>query len=78
MSFQFKTSKDKPTHDIKEVKQPANRNERLEKLHNELRVFIKCEEKRSKYSFMRCKDNVTICNVQTVLTELPPHFMKQL
>ena len=40
-SFQFKASKGKPTHDIKEVIQPANRNERLEKLHNDLRSFKK-------------------------------------
>jgi|GEM_PF-2508834 len=40
-SFQFKASKGKPTHDIKEVIQPANRNERLEKLHNDFRSFKK-------------------------------------
>jgi hypothetical protein len=40
-SFQIKASKGKPTHDIKEVLQPANRNERLEKLHNDLRSLQK-------------------------------------
>ena len=40
-SFQIRASKGKPTHDIKEVLQPANRNERLEKLHNDLRSLQK-------------------------------------
>jgi hypothetical protein len=36
-SFQIKAIRGKPKHDIKEVLQPANRIERLEKLHNDLR-----------------------------------------
>jgi hypothetical protein len=40
-SFLIKAIKGKPTHDIKEVLQPANRNERLERLHNDLRSLRK-------------------------------------
>jgi hypothetical protein len=40
-SFSIKATKGKPTHDIKEVLQPANRNDRLEKLHNDLRSLRK-------------------------------------
>jgi hypothetical protein len=40
-SFHFKASKGKPAHDIKEVIQPANRNQRLDRLHNDLRSFKK-------------------------------------
>jgi hypothetical protein len=40
-SFLIKATKGKPIHDIKEVLQPANRNDRLEKLHNDLRSLRK-------------------------------------
>lgn len=40
-SFLIKATKGRPAHDIKEVLQPANRNERLEKLHNDLRSLRK-------------------------------------
>jgi hypothetical protein len=40
-SFLIKATKGRPAHDIKEVLHPANRNERLEKLHNDLRSLRK-------------------------------------
>jgi hypothetical protein len=40
-SFLIKATKGRPDHDIKEVLHPANRNERLEKLHNDLRSLKK-------------------------------------
>jgi hypothetical protein len=40
-SFLIKATKGGPAHDIKEVLHPANRNERLEKLHNDLRSLRK-------------------------------------
>jgi hypothetical protein len=40
-SFLIKATKGRPTYDIKEVLQPANRNEKFEKLHNDLRALRK-------------------------------------
>jgi hypothetical protein len=40
-SFLIKATKGRPTYDIKEVLQPANRNEKFEKLHNNLRALRK-------------------------------------
>ena len=40
-SFLIKASKGRPTHDIKEVLHPANRNERLAKLHGDIKSHRK-------------------------------------
>jgi DNA adenine methylase Dam len=40
-SFLIKATKGRPTYDIKEVLQPANRNQKFEKLHNDLRALRK-------------------------------------
>ena len=40
-SFLIKASRGRPTHDIKEVLHPANRNERLAKLHEEIKSHRK-------------------------------------